>query len=205
VKELLVEEAGVETEEDGHVGPVVFADEGYHVADHLRCGGAGVAVLLSAPEDGVDEEAAPGHLQGGKALDPLVGGLDPVAGLGLVVVHDHGVDAEAEAAYQKTEAIIGREPWLWVGLCDLYAASDRLEGAREYQEELLALSERRYVPPALIGYTYASLGDRDGALAWLKKAHEERDPEVRMVHWPVLDPLRSDPRFQALQRKMGLE
>ena len=51
-------------------------------------------MFLPAPEDGVDEEAAPGHLKRGKALDPLVGGLNAVALIGLVVVHDHGVDAE---------------------------------------------------------------------------------------------------------------
>ncbi len=116
-----------------------------------------------------------------------------------------GMYEEAEAAYQKTEAIIGREPWLSVGLCDLYAAWDKPEEAKKYQQELLALSDRRYVPPALIGYTYAALGDHDGAFAWLEKAHEERDPEVRMIHWPVLDPLRSDRRFAALKSKMGLE
>ncbi len=116
-----------------------------------------------------------------------------------------GMYEEAEAAYQKTEAIIGLEPWLCLGLCDLYSAWDNPEEAKKYQKELLALSERRYVPPSRIGYTYAALGDHDEAFAWLERAYEERDPEVRMFHWPVLDPLRSDPRFGALKSRMGLE
>jgi tetratricopeptide (TPR) repeat protein len=112
---------------------------------------------------------------------------------------------EAEAVYQKVQAIIGREPWVCVGLCKLYAAWDKVEEAKKYQEELLALSKRGHVPPAWIALTYAALRDNDEALAWLEKAYEERDPQVRHFHWPVLDPLRADPRFQALKNKMGLE
>jgi hypothetical protein len=56
-----------------------------------------------------------------------------------------------------------------------------------------------------IGCTYAALGEHDEALAWLKKAYAERDPQVLHFHWPVLDPLRAGPRFQALKNKMGLQ
>ena len=94
LEELLVEEAAVEAEDDGHIPAVVLADQSHHVADHVGHAVAGVGVFLAAPEDGIDQEAAPGHLKWGKALDLLVRGLDTVAGVGLVVVHDHGVDAE---------------------------------------------------------------------------------------------------------------
>jgi serine/threonine-protein kinase len=116
-----------------------------------------------------------------------------------------GMYKEAEATYQKTQAVIGREPWVCVGLCEIYAALNDLEEAKRYQEELLALSKRRHVPPAWIGWTYMALGEHDEALAWLERAYEERDPQVRHFHWPVLDPLRADPRFQTLKNKMGLE
>ncbi len=43
------------------------------------------------------------------------------------------------------------------------------------------------------------------AFAWLEKAYEERDPQIRHLNWPWLDPLREDPRFQTLKSKMGLE
>ena len=94
MEELLVEEAAVEAQEDGDIPTVVLADQSHHVADHVGHAVAGVGVFLPAPEDGIDQEAAPGHLKRSKALDLLVGGLDTVAFLGLVVVHDHGVDAE---------------------------------------------------------------------------------------------------------------
>jgi TolB-like protein/Tfp pilus assembly protein PilF len=116
-----------------------------------------------------------------------------------------GMYPEAEAAFQKVQALIGTGPWLCWSFCELYAAWNNLDEAKRYQEELLALSKHTHVPPATIGLAYTALGDYDEALAWLEKAYEERDPQVRHFHLPILGRLRSDPRFQALKRKMGLE
>jgi tetratricopeptide (TPR) repeat protein len=50
---------------------------------------------------------------------------------------------------------------------------------------------------------YAALGDRDGAMRWLRRAYEERDDRmVDLKVEPRLDPLRSDPRFQELMGRM---
>ena len=52
-------------------------------------------------------------------------------------------------------------------------------------------------------YLYA--GDRDRALEWLEKSYEERDPNLPFIgRGPKWDPLRSDPRFQDLLRRIGL-
>ena len=50
-----------------------------------------------------------------------------------------------------------------------------------------------------------ALGDHDEAFAWLERAFEERDRMMvsLRVH-PRLDPLREDPRFTDLLRRMGL-
>jgi hypothetical protein len=48
-----------------------------------------------------------------------------------------------------------------------------------------------------------ALGDRDQAMTWLEEGYEERfNPGVLLR--PGFDPLRSDPRFQALARRVGL-
>jgi hypothetical protein len=50
---------------------------------------------------------------------------------------------------------------------------------------------------------YLLLGDREAAIGWLEKAYEQSDPSVAIKVEPILDPIRSDPRFRALVEKMG--
>jgi len=83
-------------------------------------------------------------------------------------------------------------------------------GARGYWQSRLdsALEQTNqgYVSPLVIAGCYAQLGQRDEAFAWLEKAYEERS--LWMAEWlscrPMFDPLRSDPRFQDLLRRMNL-
>ena len=52
---------------------------------------------------------------------------------------------------------------------------------------------------------YAELGDKERAFACLEKAYQEHDPWLPMdMAAPRFDPLRSDPRFQDLLRRIGL-
>ena len=52
---------------------------------------------------------------------------------------------------------------------------------------------------------YGALGDTDEAFEWLDRAYEERSPWIGYMNVdPRLDPLRSDPRFDALLRKARL-
>jgi TolB-like protein len=47
-------------------------------------------------------------------------------------------------------------------------------------------------------------GDRERALAWLERAYEDREANVPYIGMPIYDPLRPDPRFQDLLRRMNL-
>jgi len=59
--------------------------------------------------------------------------------------------------------------------------------------------------PRIIAWVYVGLGDKDQALAWLEKAYAQHSNELTtMKVCPVYDPLRSDPRFQDLLRRLGL-
>jgi hypothetical protein len=50
----------------------------------------------------------------------------------------------------------------------------------------------------------AGLGDKDQAIEWLEKAYQEHSVGVMFLKVdPTLDPLRSDPRFQDLLRRMN--
>jgi len=55
-----------------------------------------------------------------------------------------------------------------------------------------------------IAQRYLDAGDFDRAIDWLEKAYEERDPFLPYITLPLYDPLRSDPRFQDLLRRIGL-
>lgn len=52
---------------------------------------------------------------------------------------------------------------------------------------------------------YVDLGEPDQAFAWLEKSYQKREPEILDIKIePLLDPLRNDPRFPVLVKKVGL-
>jgi TolB-like protein/Flp pilus assembly protein TadD len=55
-----------------------------------------------------------------------------------------------------------------------------------------------------IANLYVGAGDRDRALDWLERAYEVRDPNMPYIGGPRWDPVRDDPRFQGLLRRMNL-
>ena len=82
--------------------------------------------------------------------------------------------------------------------------------AGQKQEALTILDdlERRrsheYVSCVLLSWVSVGLGDYDQAVSWLQKAAEEHEPTMAHLNALFLfDPLRSDPRFQALLQRMN--
>jgi tetratricopeptide (TPR) repeat protein len=62
----------------------------------------------------------------------------------------------------------------------------------------------RSVDTTEIARNYLDAGDYDLAIDWLEKAYEEHAPMLPYIGVPLWDPLRSNPRFQDLLRKMNL-
>ena len=90
-----------------------------------------------------------------------------------------------------------------LGMC--YGLAGRQADANKVLKELLELSRRRYVTPVALVQVYIGLGDKDQAFAWLEKAYEERSYGMAFLKvMPMADPLRSDPRFDDLLRRIGL-
>ena len=72
-------------------------------------------------------------------------------------------------------------------------------------EELTSASEHSFIPAFLYALVYAGLEDKDQAFGWLEKAYEERFNRLAYLKQDALwDPLRSDPRFIDMLRRLGI-
>src|SRR5690349_6258262 len=84
-------------------------------------------------------------------------------------------------------------------------AGDELK-AQAVLDELKALSNEHYVPPVNVALVLNALGKKDEALASLEKGCEDRDVRLTLLKVdPRWDSLRSDPRFIAILKRIGLE
>jgi len=72
-------------------------------------------------------------------------------------------------------------------------------------EELTSASKHSFIPAFLYALVYAGLEDKDQAFGWLEKAYEERFNRLAYLKQDALwDPLRSDPRFIDMLRRLGI-
>jgi len=86
-----------------------------------------------------------------------------------------------------------------------YAQSGMQDEARDLLKELRARSKREYVPAMAFSIAYTGLGDMDKSFDWLDECFAERDSRLFwLTVVPLFQPLRSDPRFEPLIRRLGL-
>jgi TolB-like protein len=131
-------------------------------------------------------------------------------------------DPFAIGVLAKSYAIAGRHKEaveMWAKCLELYGWHDFaavLKRANAKGDPRLALEEwMRAVeeysrvhddfPVFVPAFTYASLGKNDRAFVWLDKAYAQRNwCIIYLKNDPVWDPLRFDPRFKDLLRRVGL-
>jgi TolB-like protein/Flp pilus assembly protein TadD len=107
--------------------------------------------------------------------------------------------AELEKAHQLND-----DPIVPGLLGQAYAAGGRRDDALKILAQLKNESARRYVPAYTFAVIYLGLGDKEEALRWLEKDFSDRDGwNIGFIKVdPMLDPLRGDPRFEALAQKV---
>jgi TolB-like protein/Flp pilus assembly protein TadD/tRNA A-37 threonylcarbamoyl transferase component Bud32 len=116
-----------------------------------------------------------------------------------------GEFGEAIAEFQKATTLSRSTAWFAGALGYAYARAGQASEARRVLAELKERSKQRYVPSFDLALIYTGLEEKDQALACLQKASEEHDWRMTGVNVdPMLESLRSDPRFQDLLRGMGL-
>jgi serine/threonine protein kinase/tetratricopeptide (TPR) repeat protein len=113
---------------------------------------------------------------------------------------------EAIVELEKARELSGRSAISLAYLGVAYAQAGKHEEAKRILEELEAISKQQYIAPWLMGGIYAGLGEKDKAFEFLQKAVEEQDEHLLFLKIDgTVDPLRSDPRFKELLKKMGLD
>jgi tetratricopeptide (TPR) repeat protein len=115
-------------------------------------------------------------------------------------------DPEREAAFEQGLADAGYEG-AYRRLADLLAARyEESGGMPETGVRSAGLSWRgRVFMPVAIAWRYIYAGDYDSAMDWLEEAYDIHEPALPYIGTsPLYDPLRSNPRFQDLLRRMNL-
>jgi serine/threonine protein kinase/Flp pilus assembly protein TadD len=91
-------------------------------------------------------------------------------------------------------------------LAYVYGVSGRKEDAVDMIELLEEKSKEEYIAPYWMSVAHIGLGHRAEALDWLERAYRERDGSMIFLNVdPIFDTVRSDVRFAALLKKMGLD
>ncbi len=117
---------------------------------------------------------------------------------------EKGMVAEARADFEHLRTKPSA-PVHWAVVTSLEAGSGHPAEARAALGELLRAMRREPVAAAYVAGAYASVGDRDQAIAWLERAYAEHPSElISLKIEPIWDPLRTDPRFQRLLERVGL-
>jgi serine/threonine-protein kinase len=124
--------------------------------------------------------------------------------LGLVYSQT-GRFTEAVEAGGRAIELGGNPADIDIDLACAYARSGNMAESRKILARIKESRKSSFVSPASIAAIHGHLGERDEAFDWLEKAYEERDPALlELKSAPRFDPLRTDPRFSALLKKIGL-
>jgi len=133
-------------------------------------------------------------------LEPFFGPGHYVLGQALVQQHDYN---EAIAELQKAIELSPGSTAFTANLAYAYAVSGMRDEAAKKLDDMKNRSPQAFSNAPEIAMVYVGLDQKDQAMAWLEKAYAEHfSPWVLMR--PCFDPLRSDPGFEDLVRRIGL-
>jgi Flp pilus assembly protein TadD len=112
---------------------------------------------------------------------------------------------EAGRDFSKAVKLSGQRSMVVASFGHFLAVSGDRRGAQKVLAELNALSQQRYVPAYEKGLVHVGIGDNEAALQDLKQAYKEGSHWMFILQTDArLDPLRPDPRFQQLVRRVRL-
>jgi len=111
---------------------------------------------------------------------------------------------EATAELQRAINLSQRDSFDLAFAGSSFALLGQRAEARKLLQELAGVSRKRYVAPYMPALIWANLGETDRAFEYFEKALQERSMTPWALRNPLLDGVRSDPRFKSLFQRMGL-
>jgi len=135
--------------------------------------------------------------------------LEPNFGLARVWL---GFALIANGKYDEAISAVGQispdSSFGWMSgvvIAHAYAKQGQRAEAEQQISRLRELGKTRYIRTYYLAAIYATLGDKDKALAELETSFSEKDCFLgRIAIDPAMDPLRGDPRFKSLLKRMNL-
>jgi TolB-like protein/DNA-binding winged helix-turn-helix (wHTH) protein/Flp pilus assembly protein TadD len=123
-------------------------------------------------------------------------------GFALIAINQ---PSDAVPVLEKALADSNRSPGVICVLIRAYAHSGRRDDALRLLAELKTRSKVGYVPAGAFVIAYLGLGDNEEAFRWLERAYREKSNILFFAKThPIFDPIRNDPRFADLVRRIGL-
>ncbi|HEX9610817.1 MAG TPA: protein kinase [Gemmatimonadales bacterium] len=142
------------------------------------------------------------HLMRAIEMNPTAAESYRILGLTLAL---QGQVEEAERVLRDARALPAAGAYTLAALGWVLARAGNRAETEALLRELEATVREGYVSPVAFAMLHLALGDMDRVLAYTEQAHVQRRGWLAYIAVnPILDPVRGDPRFQALVRKMGL-
>jgi len=115
-----------------------------------------------------------------------------------------GKQKEAVAEREKILSLSG-SPELAASIEEDFSKGGYKGVLQSWLDGLTEISKYGYISPYNIAQAYMRMGEKEKTFSWLEKAYEEHDSGlVSLAVEPMFDPIRSDPRFKDLLRRMKL-
>ncbi|MGH9644328.1 MAG: TPR end-of-group domain-containing protein, partial [Terriglobales bacterium] len=110
----------------------------------------------------------------------------------------------AIAELRKAVDLSHGTPMMLSALAHAYARAGNQAEAKQILSQMNVAAKTQYLSPYYFAIVYIGLGDNDTAMDWLEKAFEDRSNGLVFLQVePELDGLRSNPRFEALQKRLN--
>ncbi len=141
-----------------------------------------------------------------KTLDLDPNFIEAHRGFGTMLIQEGKLD-EAMGEFRRIREIVGEDdPYGLEDLGYICGKQGKRDEAHHILDQLFRFARGGRALSLQIAMVYAGLGENDKVFEWLQKAYDEKNQFLGFLKiFPEWNDLRSDPRFHAMLRKIGLE